>query len=235
MVRRPIGIDRDELRAAVRKLGHEQVFYMLYDAIDLLSLTKLHEIAKKRLDLRRLRPDSEKATKTDLLADLKAFEKASLAGEYYESFRVNSKNYMEQSTGTTAWIAECRRLLDRCVTQGKKGNPTEVRQAFDIILGLLDHIDECRDDVVFFADEGGSWQVGVDWARVLPPWFEVLTATSVPTEYAARITALLEHLDRYSRDKMLAIARKTATPDQRKALAGVPDRQAGQRRKGAKP
>jgi hypothetical protein len=26
-------------------------------------------------------------------------------------------------------------------------------------------------DVIFFADEGGSWQVGVDWERVLPPWF----------------------------------------------------------------
>ncbi len=234
MARQSIEIDRSKLRAAVRKLAKEHVFYMLDDAIDLLPPSKLHKIARKYLDLKRLRPDGEKATKSSLLADVKAFEKASLAGEYYESFNVNSKNYMEQSTATTAWIAKCSGLLDRCVTQEKKGDPAEVRQAFDIVFGLLDHIDEGDDDVIFFADEGGSWQVGVDCDRVLPPWFKVLSATATPEEYAGRITALLEHHYNYGRDKMFAVARKTATPDQRKALVEVTDRQAGQRRRGTK-
>ena len=97
--------------------------------------------------------------------------------------------------------------------------PAEVREAMDILIGLLGHIDECNDDVVFFADEGGSWQVGVDWARVLPVWFKVLSATAGPEEFAGRITALLSNHYCYGRDKMLAIARRTATPDQRKALA----------------
>ena len=82
MAGHPIEIDRDKLRAAVRKLGHEYVFYMLDDAIDLLPPAKLHKIARKYLDLKRLRPDGEKATKLSLLAEVKAFEKASLAGEY---------------------------------------------------------------------------------------------------------------------------------------------------------
>jgi hypothetical protein len=43
-----------------------------------------------------------------------------------------------------------------------------VCQAFEIVFGLLDHIDECQDDVVFFADEGGSCQIGFDWEKVLP-------------------------------------------------------------------
>ncbi len=107
MARQSIEIDRSKLRAAVRKLAKEHVFYMLDDAIDLLPPSKLHKIARKYLDLKRLRPDGEKATKSSLLADVKAFEKASLAGEYYESFNVNSKNFGEQSTGTMAWIAEC--------------------------------------------------------------------------------------------------------------------------------
>jgi hypothetical protein len=100
-------------------------------------------------------------------------------------------------------------------------NPAEVRQAMDILFGLLNHIDEGHDDVIFFADEGGSWQVGVDWAKVLPVWFKVLSATAEPEEYAARITALLSCHYSYGRDKMLAIARRTATPDQRTALAEV--------------
>ena len=187
MVREVINIDRDKLRAAVRNLGYEYVFYMLDDAIDLLPPTDLHRIAKKYLDLKRLRPDGENATERSLLADVKAFEKASLARDYYESFNVNSKSYIEQSTGTSAWIAKCRRLLDRCVVEEKKGDTAEIRQAFDIIFGLLDHIDECLDDVIFFADEAGSWRVGVDGDKVLPPWFRVLAATAAPAEYAERI------------------------------------------------
>jgi hypothetical protein len=223
------------LRAAVRKLGHEYVFYMLDDAIDLLPSAKLHQIAKKYLDLKRLRPDSEIKTKANLLTAVKDFDKASRAGEYYESFMVNSKNYMEQSTGTTAFIAEYRRLLDRCVGEEKKVKPADAREAFDTLFRLLDYIDECNDDVIFFADEGGSWQVGVDWERVLPPWFRVLSATAAPGVYAERITALLEHHYNYGRDKMLAVARKTATPEQRQALADAPDRQARRRRGGTKP
>jgi hypothetical protein len=37
MARRQIEIDRDKLRAAIRQLPHEYAFYMLDDAIDLLS------------------------------------------------------------------------------------------------------------------------------------------------------------------------------------------------------
>jgi hypothetical protein len=221
MTRKPIQIDRDKLRAEVRKLGNEYVFYMLDDAIELLPLAKLHKIAKKYLDLKRLRPDAEKATRPSLLTDVKRFEKASLAGDYYKSFGVNSQNYTQKSAGTSAWIAEYLRLLDRCVINAKKSNPAEVRQAMDILFGLLNHIDECHDDVIFFADEGGSWQVGVDWAKVLPVWFKVLSATAEPKEYAERITALLYCHYSYGRDKMLAIACRTATTHQRKALAEV--------------
>ena len=219
MQRKHIQIDRDKLRAAVRKLGNEYVFYMLDDAIELLPPAKLYTIAKKYLDLKRLRPDAEQTTRPGLITDVKRFEKRSLAGEYYESFNVNSKNYMEESAGTSAWMAEFRRLLDRCVINAKESNPAEVRQGMDILFGLLDHVDECLDDVIFFADEGGSWQVGVDWEKVLPVWFKVLSATAGPEEYAKRITAMLSGHYSYGRDKMLAIARRTATPEQRKALA----------------
>jgi hypothetical protein len=46
---------------------------------------------------------------------------------------------------------------------------------------------------------------------------------------------LLEDHYNYGSDKMLAIARKTATPEQRKVLAEVADQQAGQGRKGTRP
>ena len=235
MARESNEIDRDKLRAAVRKLGDDYVRYMLDDAIGLLPLAKLHKIAKKYLDLRRLRPDPEKATEATLLADVRLFEKASLAGEYYESLAVNSRNYTQKSAGTSSWIAAFRRHLDRCVAEAKTGNPMEAREAMDILFGLLDHIDECHDDVIFFADEGGSWQVGVDWARVLPAWFKALSVTATPEDYAQRITALLSRHYSYGRDKMLAVARRTATPPQRKALAEAEGRLARNVGQGTQP
>jgi hypothetical protein len=90
--------------------------------------------------------------------------------------------------------------------------------AFDTIFGLLDHVDECREDVVFFADEAGSWQVGVDWDKVLPPWFRVLSSTAEPQEYVRRITDLLNHHCKHKSEKMLAVAYETAKPAQRKAF-----------------
>ena len=100
MKRKPVQIDRDKLRTAVRKLGNECVFYMLDDAIELLPPTKLEKIAKKYLDVKPLRPDSEQATTRSLLKVVQRFQKASLAGEYYESFNVNSKDFIEESPGT---------------------------------------------------------------------------------------------------------------------------------------
>ena len=219
MARQPMEIDREKLRAAIRKLGGEYVFYMLDDAIELLPPAKLHKIVRKYLDLKRLRPDGEKATKASLLTDVKACEKASLAGEYYESFNVNSRNFMEKSKGTTGWIAESHRLLERCVEQAKTADPAEVLQAFDIIFGFLDRIDKCQDDIIFFAEEAGAWQVGVHWEKVLPAWFKVLSATAEPEEYVQRIVGLLKRHYDYGSAKMLGVARKTATPAQRQALS----------------
>ena len=185
-----------------------------------LSLAKLDEMIEEAT-VDAYGESEEKATRPSLLTDVELFEKASLAGEYYESFGVNSQNYTQNSAGTSAWIAEHLRLLDRCVINAKKSNRAEVREAMDILFGLLNHIDKGDDDVIFFADEGGSWQVGVDWAKVLPVWFKVLSATAEPKEYAERITALLSCHYRYGRDKMLEIARRTAMTDQRKALRDV--------------
>ena len=213
-------IDRDKLRAALRKLGDEYVFYILDEAIDLLPVAKLAKLAGRYIDPSRLRPDGK--AKGGLLADVKAFEQASLRGEYYEGFNVNSKNFMDMSKGTRGWIAECHRLLDRCVGRAKADDPVDVRASFEIIFGLLHHIHECHDDVIFFADEAGSWQVGVDWARVLPTWFACLSATAEPDEYARRVADVVGELTSHDRGKYLAAARRIATPAQRKALRAGP-------------
>jgi hypothetical protein len=91
---------------------------------------------------------------------------------------------------------------------------------------LLRHIDECLDDVIFFADEGGSWQVGVDWQRVLPAWFRCLSATSQPLEYATQVITVVDDFGHHARDKHMSSAKRVATPAQRKALSALMNRSA---------
>lgn len=217
-------IDRDKLRTMLRKLGHEYVFYILDDAIELLPDAKLRKIVGQYIPLERLAPDEDSQASPGLLIAVTAFDTASRAGKYFESFRVNSQNYTKQSMGTTAWIAECRRLLDRCVADSTAA-PIERRNAFDALFGLMDCINR-GEDIVFFADEGGSWQVGVDWKEILPAWFKVLAATAEPEEFAERVPTVLDRHYRWGREEMIAIALKIATPAQRRALEGAAKNQA---------
>ncbi len=43
----------------------------------------------------------------------------------------------------------------------------EAKEGFEILFSLLHKIDESPDDIIFFADEAGEWQVGVEWEKVL--------------------------------------------------------------------
>ena len=214
----PATIDRDKVRAALRTLGNEYIFYMLSDAIDMLPPKKLSVLAGRYLMVDRLRPDADSEVKADPLRAVQAFDKASRAGKYYQGFNRNSSNYREKSAGTLAFIVEFNHLLDRCVAEEKKikqprSNPdaaARTREAFDILFGLLDYIDECHDDIIFFADEGGAYER-----------FRLLSATVSPEVYCERITGLLERHYDYGRDKMLAVAHKLATPEQRAAMTAV--------------
>jgi hypothetical protein len=89
--------------------------------------------------------------------------------------------------------------------------------------------------MMLVAGRAGSWQVGVDWNKVLPSWFRVLSATAGPEEYAERISVLLEHHYNSESEKMLTVARRKGTPQQRKAVSDIVNRNAGQRPRGRKP
>ena len=125
---------------------------------------------------------------------------------------------MDSSPGTRSFIADCRRLLDRCAAQAAKGDPVETRASLELIFRLLHHIDECHDDVVFFADEGGAWQVGADWAKVFPAWFRCLSQSAEPEEFARLVVEMVDEFEGHDRERHIAAARKLGTAAQRRAL-----------------
>lgn len=211
-------IDLHKLRARLRVVGEEQVFYMLDEALEVLPRPALLRIVRRYISLDDLRPDPG-ASKRSLLDEVKAFDSAARSGVYYQSFNVNSKNCMDKSPGTRSFIADFARLLDRCVTASTTPALAEVRASMEILFALHRYIDEYNDDVIFFADEAGAWQIGVDWRTVLPAWFRCLSKTVGAPDYARLVHEAIDDFDPHGSVQHLAAAQRAGTPAQRRALS----------------
>ena len=209
-------IDREKLRVALRRLTREPLLAILERAIEQLPPDRLAEVFNDYVSVDQLRP--EPSATGGLLAAVKKFNEASRQGDYYEDFAVNSKNFMDKSHGTASWIEECNRLLRRCVAAADAGAHAEAREAFQLVFELLEYINRGEDGVIFFADEAGAWQVGVEWDVVLPAWFACLAATVSPDEYASSVVWVVDEFEGQARDRHLKNASAAATPAQRKAL-----------------
>ncbi len=212
------GVDLDKLRTAMRRMKRGDLLVVAERAIELIPKTKLQALVGDMVHLDEL--EQGKTGAAPLLDEVKNFHAVSLAGEYYEDFAVNSKNFMEQSEGTDAFIAEFNRLLEKCIRAAlnARGPKKPVREAFDLLFALLRRLDSEPDDVVFFADEGGSWQVGVDWRSTLPAYFQCLAEEVIPEEFAREVDRVIEDFSEYDRAKHLAAARRVASAEQKAAL-----------------
>ena len=83
-------------------------------------------------------------------------------------------------------------------------------KAMDLIFELLEQIDNGSDDIIFFADEGGSWQVDVDAEMVLPVRYTGLAAATCSREYDQRALEVIEAWGSYDREQHLRVAGKAA-------------------------
>jgi hypothetical protein len=108
---------------------------------------------------------------------------------------------MDKSRGTEAFIAEFDRLMDKCIRAAAKKRRAPTRDAFDLLFGLLRRIDEDSDSIIFFADEAGSWQVGVNWSAALPAYFQCLADIASPDEFAREVDRAISDFCDYERPK----------------------------------
>jgi hypothetical protein len=99
-----------------------------------------------------------------------------------------------------------------------------VREAFELLFALLRRLDEGNNDVVFFADEGGSWQVGVNWRTALSAYFRCLADGAPPDEYAREVDRTIKDFADYERPRHVAAARRVANTGQKTALRSLPAR-----------
>lgn len=217
MTRPHPAIDRGKLRAHARRLEGHALLVWMDRAIDLLPDDSLPELIADYVRAEDLAPDP--GSQPDLLHTIRRFHRESLAGHYYQDFMVNSRNFREMSRGTETWIAEHTRLLDGCMRAERSGDLDVARHGLALLIDLLRQIDECEDDIVFFADEAGSWQVGVNWREVLPAWFRSMTPVSDPYDYAETVVNAINGFAGHEVDVILNAARDIANADQRAALA----------------
>jgi hypothetical protein len=216
-------VDLEKLRVALRRMSRSNLRMVAERAIEIVPQAKLGLLVGDMVRIDKL--GEGKPGAAPLLAELRKFHDASLRGEYYESFSVNSKNFMDKSEGTEAFIAEFDRLVGQCVRTAAKGQHKSVREAFELLFALLRRIDEDPDSVIFFADEAGSWQVGIDWCEVLPAYFRCLADGTPGEDFAREADRAVSDFADYERPRHLAAARRVANAEQKVALRRLPGRE----------
>jgi hypothetical protein len=216
-------VDLEKLRVALRRMNRGNLLMVAERAIEIVPRAKLRMLVGDMVRLDELAEGKRGAA--PLLDEVRKFHDASLQGEYFESFGVNSKNFMEQSEGTEAFIAEFDRLTGTCVRAAAKGPHAPLREAFDLLFALLRRIDDDPDSVVFFADEAGSWQVGVDWRTVLPAYFRCLAEDTQAEDFAREVDRTISDFADHDRSRHLAAARRVASAEQKAALRRLPARE----------
>jgi hypothetical protein len=209
-------MNRKAIRDMLSKVDESYRLELLYRAIDRLAEEHLVEIFGELI--RYADPDEVAGSTPDVFADVETFVEESERGGYYDSFEVNSQNCLDMSDGTARWIAECNRLLGRLDEVGEDEPTEDVAEAFDAIFALLRRINYGDDTIVFFADEGGAWQVGVAWQDVVPAWSRCLVTFETPESCADRMLALIDGFASFHHDEIVAAAAESLPAAHAQAL-----------------
>jgi hypothetical protein len=153
--------------------------------------------------------DAVPVERTALPDAVREFVEAARRSEFYEEFVVSSHNCTETSRGTQAFQAQLDLLFDRCMEEASGSDAGDVVEAYDLLFELLREIDRFdRDDIVFFADEGGVWPFNINWKRVLPPFLRSLASVLPRADFERRAQAVIEELaDPWERAELQQAAR----------------------------
>lgn len=223
-------VDFERLRGALRRMTRGSLLMIAERAIELVPRAKLRALVGDLIggDTVEIEHVGEgQGGVAPLLEEVSRFHDASLRGEHYDGFDVNSKNFMTKSEGTEAFLVSFDRLLGRCVRAAAKRPRQAVRDAFELLFALCRRIDAEPDKIVFFADEGSAWQLGVDWGVVLPAYFRCLADSASGDEFARGIDRAIADFANHDRARHLAAARRVASAEQKVALRRVPAHRAG--------
>jgi hypothetical protein len=211
--------DLTRLRDELRGLRRCDLLIIAERAAELVSKTDLKSLLGDFMHVDVLVASGTK--RAPLTEDVQKFYDESRDGQYLDHLEAKVTNSMEHSRGTDAFVAEFNRLLRQCVQAVGHQPGATVREAFEVLFRLLRRIDEAQDDVVFFADEAGSWQVGVNWRMVFPAYFRCLAEMVSPEEFASTVDQMIRSFAEYERPLHLRTAQQVASAAQQAALRAL--------------
>lgn len=210
-------IDFTAVRAELRALDRCALLIIAERAIELMPAAKLSTLLNDYVRV-ETSPTEASHAPVSLPDEVRVFYDTAMAGKYYETVEINNRGGQEQSEGTDAFIEEFHRLLQKCIQAAHQEVHAGLRESFEFLFALLRHVDEGNDDVLFFADDGSSLGVGVNWCAALPAYFNCLAKTSSPEEFARTVDkAAIDFVD-YDRPWYTDAARKVGSDVQRIAL-----------------
>ena len=205
------------LRADLRTLNRGSLLIIAERAIELLPATQLNALLCDFVQLPAPTAEADNAP-ASLFDEVRAFYDAAMTGKYYETVEINNRGRQEHSKSTDAFISEFDRLLRSCIRATVQEMHSETRSSFELLLSLLRHIGDGHDDVLFFADDGGVSDFGVNWRTALPAYFNCLSKTSSPEEFARSVDFSIENFSPPDRPHLLAEARNIANVAQRMTM-----------------
>lgn len=212
-------MNRKAIRDMLSKVGESYRLELLYRAIDRLPEEQMVDVFG---ELMRYCDQDELAGPTpDVFEEVETFVGESKKGAFYDDIDINSQNFTDKSDGTNRWIAECCRLLGLLVESTEVEPTQHTAEAFDSIFGLLRQINRGDDTIVFFADEGGAWQVGVEWESVVPVWSQCLATFEAPETCATKTLELIDEFASYHRETLVQAVTAVLPDEHARALTTI--------------
>jgi hypothetical protein len=111
MTRRPT--DLEGVRRALRGLTRGDLLIIAERAAELVPKVKLKALLGGFVQIEAVA--KARSGPESVLDEARKFHAAGMGRPYFEEFDIKSKNFMEQSNGTQAFIAEFGRLAGKCV------------------------------------------------------------------------------------------------------------------------
>ena len=177
----------ETLLKGLRKKHKTVLVDLLCSAYQIMNLKQRHLVFGE-IEKSSLPPSCVNGKK--LFKQIEIFQKDSLDKRYYESFNVNSKNWIHVPEKTGGWFDRLSSFLEQSTRLSKQGEHAAAAECFQILYQLIDAIDDGDCEIVF-ADELGSWMIPGDERKFAEAYLLSLARTGSPEDFAKTAFSLI--------------------------------------------
>lgn len=146
-------IKKSKLFEAIKKLKKSELLELLEDAFDNMERKNQRHVFGELFKAHT----KKGRTPEKLLDEIENFYDKSIAGHYYASFNINSKNFSDIPEETDEWFDKISDYLDLTSTIVKEQQYEMGLKCFTILLELIDKMENGEE--IVFADELGDWMI----------------------------------------------------------------------------